>query len=139
MSERWREIVTDRVGRVVALLREHGAMVWWVGLPTMRDPAYNAQIREMNAFYAARMQALGVPFIDTAAPTAGPGGRYEPYLRKAGSGERFMARVNDGVHMTIPGYLLLTRGLSSDIERTIAQARAHARRPAEGAPARRAG
>jgi hypothetical protein len=50
MSERWKAIVTERVGRIVALLRDHGAMVWWVGLPTMRDPAYDAQIREMNAF-----------------------------------------------------------------------------------------
>jgi hypothetical protein len=130
MSDRWKEIVTDRVTRIVALLRDHGAMVWWVGLPTMRDPEYNAQIQQMNAFYAERMRTLAVPFVDTAAPTAGPDGRYDPSMRRPGTGERFTARAGDGIHMTIPGYLALTRGLSTEIERTIAEARATAGRPA---------
>ncbi|HZF95855.1 MAG TPA: GDSL-type esterase/lipase family protein [Allosphingosinicella sp.] len=130
MSARWKEIVTDRVTRIVALLRDHGAMVWWVGLPTMRDPEYNAQIGEMNAFYAERMRTLAVPFVDTAAPTAGPDGRYDPSMRRPGSGERFTARAGDGIHMTIPGYLALTRGLSTEIERTIAEARTASGRPA---------
>ncbi|HEX8192666.1 MAG TPA: GDSL-type esterase/lipase family protein [Allosphingosinicella sp.] len=130
MSARWREIVTDRVTRIVALLRDHGAMVWWVGLPTMRDPEYDAQIRQMNAFYAERMRMLAVPFVDTAAPTAGPHGRYDPSMRRPGSGERFTARAGDGIHMTIPGYLALTRSLSAQIERTIAEARAEADRAA---------
>jgi hypothetical protein len=137
MSERWQQIVSERVGRVVALLREHGAMVYWVGLPTMRDPAYNAQIRQMNAFYAERMRALGVPYLDTAAQTAGANGQYDPTMRHPETGARFNARVGDGIHMTIPGYLVLTRGLSADIERAIAQARTQAGRPA--APARNAG
>ena len=124
MSERWQQIVSERVGAVVALLRQNGAMVYWVGLPTMREPAYNAQVQRMNAFYAERMRALGVPFIDTAGQTAGPGGQYEPYMRHPRTGERFMARVNDGIHMTIPGYLVITRGLTDQIQRAISQARA---------------
>jgi hypothetical protein len=51
-------------------------------------------------------------------------------MRRPGSGERFTARAGDGIHMTIPGYLALTRGLSTEIERTIADARAAAGRPA---------
>lgn len=130
MSERWQQIVTERVSAMVALLRQHGAMVYWVGLPTMRDPAYNAQIRQMNAFYAERMRALGVPYVDTAQPTMGADGQYEPYMRHPRTGERFMARVNDGIHMTIPGYLVLTRDLSAQIRRAVADARsASGRRP----------
>lgn len=136
MSERWQQIVSERVGAVVALLREHGASVYWVGLPTMRDPAYDGQIRRMNAFYAERMAALGVPFIDTAAMTRGAGGGFEPYMRHPESGERFKARVEDGIHMTIPGYLVLTRRLSTDIERMVREARAQSGRPA---PVRDAG
>jgi hypothetical protein len=124
MSDRWQQIVSERVGAVVALLRQHGAMVYWVGLPTMRDPAYNAQIRQMNAFYAERMRALGVPFVETAQQTAGQSGQYEPYMHNPRTGERFMARVNDGIHMTIPGYLVITRGLTEQIQRSISQARA---------------
>jgi uncharacterized protein len=136
MSERWQQIVSERVGAIVALLRQHGAMVYWVGLPTMRDPAYNAQIRQMNAFYAERMRALGVPYVETAQQTMGPNGQYEPYMRSPRTGERFMARVNDGIHMTIPGYLVITRTLSEQIRQTVAQARVRAGR---GAPVRNAG
>ena len=128
MSERWQQIVSQRVGAIVALLRQEGAMVYWVGLPTMRDPAYNAQIQQMNHFYAERMAALGVPFVDTAGPTRGANGGYEPTMRNPRTGERFMARVGDGIHMTIPGYLALTRGLTADIERAIATARSRSGR-----------
>ncbi|MEA3017638.1 MAG: uncharacterized protein QOI38_2360 [Sphingomonadales bacterium] len=124
MSERWRRIVEARVTAVVALLRQHGAAVYWVGLPTMRDPAFDAQIRQIDAFYAELMPRLGVPYVETARMTADAAGRYAPYLAHPRTGRRFMARANDGVHMTIPGYMLLTRGLAADIERSIAEARA---------------
>jgi hypothetical protein len=124
MSERWRRIVEARVTAVVALLRQQGAAVYWVGLPTMRDPAFDAQIRQINAFYAELMPRLGVPYVETARMTADGAGRYAPYLAHPRTGRRFMARANDGVHMTIPGYMLLTRGLAADIEHSIAEARA---------------
>ena len=125
MSERWRQIVEARVAALVALLRRHGAAIYWVGLPTMRDPAFDGQIRRINAFYAELMPRLGVPYVETARMTADAAGRYAPYLGHPRTGRRFMARANDGVHMTIPGYMLLTRGLAADIERSIAEARAH--------------
>jgi hypothetical protein len=124
MSERWRRIVEARASAVVALLREQGAAVYWVGLPTMRDAAYEAQIRQINAFYAELMPRLGVPYVDTARMTADAAGRYAPYLTSPRTGRRFMARANDGVHMTIPGYVLLTQRLAADIEQSIAEARA---------------
>ena len=127
MSERWRRIVTDRASALVALLREHGAQIYWVGLPTMRDPAFDAEIRQINAFYAPLMGSLGIPFVETARMTADESGRYAPYLPDPRTGRRFMARANDGVHMTIPGYVHLTNGLSRDIERAIAEARARGR------------
>jgi hypothetical protein len=134
MSARWREIVSARASAVVALLRDHGASVYWVGLPTMREPGFDAQIRQMNTFYAGLMRDLGVPFIDTARATADAEGRYAPYLGHPRTGRRMLARANDGVHMTIPGYLLITRGLAERIERQIAEARA--RSGAAGGPRR---
>jgi hypothetical protein len=87
----------------------------------------------MNAFYAELMARLGVPYVETARMTADAAGRYAPYLPDEASGRRIMARANDGIHMTIPGYILLTRGLAGDIERSIAEARA--RRGAAGTTA----
>jgi hypothetical protein len=131
MSEGWQRIVSGRVAAVVQLLRERGAAVYWVGLPRMRDPAFDADIQAMNRFYAARMAALGVPYVETLPLSVDANGRYAPYLpAEPGSGERRMARANDGVHMTIPGYVYLMRGLSERIRGSVAQAQRNATRQA---------
>ena len=44
-----------------------------------------------------------------------------------------MARANDGIHMTIPGYVLVMRGLADRIRHSVTEARARARRNAEAA------
>lgn len=125
MSDGWQRIVTARATAIVQLLRERGAMVYWVGLPKMRDDRFDADIHQMNQFYAARMAALGVPYYDTFPLSVDAGGRYEPYLpADPRTGERKMARTNDGIHMTIPGYIHVMRGLSDRIRASVAEARA---------------
>ena len=126
MSEGWQRIVTERVSAVVQLLRDRGVMVYWVGLPKMRDDHFDADIHAMNQFYANRMAALDVPYIETFPMTVDANGQYEPYLPLEAShgGERQMARTNDGIHMTIPGYVYLMRGLSDRIRGSVAAARA---------------
>ena len=128
MSEGWQRIVTERVGAVVALLRERGVAIYWVGLPRMRDPRFDSDIQAMNRFYAARMAALGIPYIDTLPLSVDERGEYMPYLpARPGRRERQMARANDGVHMTIPGYIHLTEGLTGRIRDAAARARTQAR------------
>lgn len=138
MSEGWQRIVAERVGAVVALLRERGAAVYWVGLPRMREPAYDADIQAMNRFHAARMAELGVPYIDTVPLSVDQAGAYAAYLpAEPGRRERRLARANDGVHMTIPGYIHLTGGLADRIRGQVEQARARAEASARrGAAAR---
>ncbi len=119
MSEGWQRIVTERAAAIVALLRSRGITVYWVGLPKMRDPAFDGDIGRMNQFYAARMQALDVPYIETLPQTVDAEGNYMPYLPARRGGERRAARVNDGIHMTIPGYIHVMEGLSERIRRTI--------------------
>jgi hypothetical protein len=135
MSDRWKQIVSGRVGAVVGLLRERGAAVYWVGLPRMRDPAYDRDVQAMNAFYTERMRALNVPFIDTLAPTVDASGAYAPYLMDSLKGEKIMARTNDGIHMTIPGYYILTRGLADRIRRSVQDASGRPARSAAGSGA----
>ncbi len=127
MSEGWQRIVTERVTALVGLLRQRGALVYWVGLPRMRDPAYDADIQAMNRFYAARMAALDVPYVETLPLTVDAQGAYAPYLpAEPGRRERRMARANDGVHMTIPGYMHVTRGLTGRIRGLATRAQAQA-------------
>jgi hypothetical protein len=122
MSEGWQRIVTERVTAIVNLLRERGIQVYWVGLPKMREAEFDTNIRAMNAFYVSRMQALGVPYIETASLTTGADGQFSGYLTDPRSHERFNARTNDGIHMTIPGYILVMRQLTDRIRRSVAAA-----------------
>jgi hypothetical protein len=131
MSEGWQRIVTERVTAIVQLLRERGAMVYWVGLPKMRDDHFDGDIQRMNQFYASRMAALDVPYFETAPLSVDANGQYQPYLpADPETGERQMARTNDGIHMTIPGYIYVMRGLSDRIRGSVAQARAQSGRAA---------
>jgi hypothetical protein len=128
MGDNWRRIVGERVGAVVALLRERGTTVYWVGLPRMREGDYDADIRAMNQFYVERMRALNVPFIDTAPASVDAAGNYAPYLPNPRTGERVIARANDGIHMTMNGYEFLVHELTEHLRRSISQARAQAER-----------
>ena len=94
----------------------------------MRDEHFDSDIHAMNQFYGARMAALDVPYFETLPLTVDANGQYEPYLPTdpRNGGERQMARTNDGIHMTIPGYVYLMRGLSERIRGSVAQARAQA-------------
>ena len=122
MSEGWQRIVTERVTAIINLMRERGIQVYWVGLPKMREAQFDTDIRAMNAFFISRMQALGVPYIETATLSTGADGQFAPYLTDPRSNERFNARTNDGVHMTIPGYILVMRQLTDRIRRSVAAA-----------------
>ena len=136
MSESWQRIVSERAAAIVRLLRERGITVYWVGLPKMRDPAFDADIVRMNQFYAARMQALDVPYIETASLTVDAEGRYMPYLPSERGRERRAARTNDGIHMTIPGYIHVMAGLSERIRRTVGAAPTAANAPTPRIPAK---
>ena len=131
MSEEWQEVIGARVDAVVQLLRDRGAIVYWVGLPKMRRANFDAQIQQQNAFYAARMRSLGVPFIDTVPLSVDENGEYAAYLPHPETGARTMARANDGIHMTGQGYGFLTRGLEQRIRGYVDSARAEAMRERE--------
>ena len=122
MTEGWQRIVTERVTAIVNLLRERGIQVYWVGLPKMREAQFDTDIRAMNAFYVSRMQALNVPYIETASLSTGPDGQFAPYLTDPRTNQRVNARTNDGIHMTIPGYIIVMRQLTDRIRRSVAQA-----------------
>jgi uncharacterized protein len=130
MSETWQRVVGARVDAIVTLLRSRGVQVYWVGLPRMRSQRYHEKAQRMNAFFARRMRALDVAFIDTVAATQDANGRFARSLRHPETGRLMPARTNDGIHMTMSGYTLLTRDLARRIRTSVATARRQAGRPA---------
>lgn len=112
MSPKWCDQIGKRLDRFVALMRRHNAMVYWVGLPRMRDATLDRDVTAINLFYARRMAALGVPFIDTRPIASDGKGQFADYLPDPKTGERTLVRAGDGIHMSMTGYKWITRGLS---------------------------
>jgi|JI8StandDraft_2_1071088.scaffolds.fasta_scaffold04492_3 hypothetical protein len=123
LSPGWQAAVGARVARYVQMLQAQGASVVWIGLPVMREARYDAQIAGMNRFFAAQMARLGVPFIDTRALAVDERGRYASHLIDQATGEVFLARAGDGIHMSGRGYRLLTGALATQLRAFAATAR----------------
>lgn len=123
MSPEWQRIVGERVDGFVGLMRARGVAVYWLGLPKMRAAAFDADIAAMNDFYRRRMAALGVPFIDVHPLTVDAAGNYTAYLPDPVNGnEPRLLRANDGIHMSMNGYVVITRALAARIRDYIAAA-----------------
>ena len=126
LTPNWKAAIARRVSAYVAMLRAQGAIVYWVGLPKMREAAYDADVVQMNIFYRNLMSQLGVPFIETAPYSIDGDGRYAAYLPDPTTGKPMLMRANDGIHMSMNGYIRITRGLAGRIRSYVDQARAQA-------------
>jgi uncharacterized protein len=124
LSDRWKAQIGLRLGRFVGLLRKHHAMLYWVGLPRMREAQADSDMGAINAFYASEMAKLEVPFIDTRPLASDAKGQYAAYLPDPKTGERTLVREGDGVHMSMTGYLWITKGLAERIRSYVDATRA---------------
>lgn len=106
-TEGWKAAYARRVDNLVALLRSRGTAVYWVGLPKMKKASFDGRMTLINDVVEARMKALGVPYIETTALTSNAEGEYEAYLSGA-DGRRQLMRANDGIHMSMAGYLRMS-------------------------------
>lgn len=114
LGDGWKRVIGARIDRFVAAVRATGAIVYWLGLPAMRDPEMDATMQRMDDFYAQRMRQLGVRFVDPRPLSLDAAGRYTPYLPDASGTPRLM-RTSDGVHMIGIGYQRLTGAIAKDL------------------------
>jgi hypothetical protein len=137
LSSGWRTVYGERVDRFVDMMRAKGAMVYWVGLPKMRAPDYDQHIADINAFYAERMAALGVPYMPVAELSVDETGQFNAYLADGPNKEMRLMRAGDGIHMSMAGYERLTGPLVGRIQAYVARAAVAAKlqQPAEAAKA----
>ncbi|MEJ6789979.1 DUF459 domain-containing protein [Brevundimonas sp. BR2-1] len=115
-SDGWKAAYAKRVDDLVALLRSRDVAVYWVGLPRMKRASFEAKMTLINAVVAARMRALDVPYIETTALTSNGEGGYEAYL-PTDTGRRTLMRANDGIHMSMAGYLRMSAPVAARLKR----------------------
>jgi hypothetical protein len=123
MGPLWQQQLGGRLERYVGILRAHKALVYWVGLPRMRDAALDRDVTAINAFYHAQMDRLGVPFLDSRPVSSDAHGQFTAYLDDPRDGKRTLIRVGDGIHMSMTGYIWITRDLAERIRNYVGTVR----------------
>lgn len=115
-TDGWKAAYGKRVDDLVTMLRAQDVAVYWVGLPKMKRASFDARMSLINDVVEARMTALDVPYISTVALSANAEGDYDAYLTETGSGRRRLMRANDGIHMSMAGYLRLTEPVAGRLK-----------------------
>lgn len=115
-SDGWKAAYAKRVTDLVTLLRSRDVAVYWVGLPRMKRDSFDDKMSIINAVVEERMRALGVPYLETTAITEDGEGGYAPYLPDA-SGRKVLMRANDGIHMSMAGYLRIGKPVAERLRR----------------------
>ncbi len=115
-TDGWKAAYAKRITDLVTLLRSRDVAVYWVGLPRMKRESFDGRMTLINQVVEARMRALGVPYIETTGLTSNADGGYEAYLPN-GEGKRTLMRANDGIHMSMAGYLRMSAPVAERLKR----------------------
>ena len=121
-TDGWKAAYGRRVDNLVYTLRQQGAVIYWLGLPKMESHRFDDGASLINAVLAQHMSALGAEFIPTVALTTDANGDYSAYLPEGASKTKRLMRANDGIHMSMAGYLRITAPVAGMIRRDLASA-----------------
>lgn len=114
-TDGWKAAYGRRIDALVALFRSRGVVVYWVGMPRMKRDGFDGRMAIVNGVVEARMKALGVPYLETVGLTSDADGKYMPYAEV--DGRRRLMRANDGIHMSMDGYVRLAAPVEAAIRR----------------------
>lgn len=108
-TKAWDAAYTQRLAKLHAIARAENprATVYFIGVPVMGDPAFNALMLHVNGVLAATAASLpDCAFIDVKDTLADAQGRFAPLARTADGGV-VKLRARDGVHISNTGSRLL--------------------------------
>lgn len=115
MGPGWQKTVGGRIGDLVHLFEQRGVAVGWIGLPRMRDADFDRDIQAINTFQARTACSLHVPFADAVPLTQDRQRRFSLRLVDPVTGKDYLARAQDGKHMTFHGYEVISRPMLQPI------------------------
>jgi hypothetical protein len=123
-SEKWRQLYIAQVDRFLDQLRNNNVAVYWVGLPNMRSPKFDADMRYLNRLIRGRAQSRGIKFTSTRRSFTSVIDEYRAW-GTGRNGLKRRLRAKDGVHFTAHGVNklagIVAHAIKSDIIRTRAE------------------
>lgn len=117
LSDRWRAVYGQRVENLVAPFRDAHVPVLWVGLPSMRDERFNAQVIALNEIFRDHVDKAGGKFIDIWDAFADQSGQYAAFGPDVDGQNTKLRSGPNGIYFTRAGSRKLAQFLESDIRR----------------------
>lgn len=136
-SEEWRAEYGRRVNRVMKAIKRRNVAVYWIGLPIMRRPDWNADVEAINEVFREKAALNAVRFIDIYAETGDDSGQFS-MLGPDITGKVRQLRDGDGIGFTPAGSRKVAFYVEREIKRDIATARAERNVPLMGSEAEQA-
>lgn len=121
MSALWQQTMGARVSALVHMLQEKGVAIAWVGLPRMREARYDKDVQAMNDFYAGLMCTLGVVYTNPVRVSEDAEHHFSIDLKDPDEGAPYIARAQDGIHMSVHGYDVIARPIFARIKSLVAK------------------
>lgn len=104
-SPEWQRVYEARIVRILNAAKAHNVKVMWLGIPYMRNPTLNQEMRYLDSIIKKQVQPYGV-FLPTKEVLADPGTHnYQLAIQYRGKISR--VRLKDGVHFTWLGQKIL--------------------------------
>ncbi len=117
-TDKWREIYGARVDDFTATLKSTGARIYWVGLPVMRSPTFEGDMKTFTKIFKAHAADNDVTFLTTHDLLADEDGKYAAYGTDS-AGRKKLLRAEDGIHFTMQGYEKLVSPVARAIMRDV--------------------
>lgn len=114
----WQRIYKERVDDFTRVLSDAGARVYWLELPVMRSPRFEADMRKFNVIFSERAATNQIRFVPTRDLALGPDGGYSAYGADR-FGKTKLLRAEDGIHFSLSGYELLGARVAEAIRRDL--------------------
>jgi hypothetical protein len=106
-TDAWQEEYRTRVGALMQELDADGREVYWIGMPIVSSDTLWERLQIMNGIYESEADRFErVHYISSVETFSGPDGQYSEYLPDL-DGDVVDMRLNDGIHLTTDGGILL--------------------------------
>ncbi|MDG6896973.1 hypothetical protein A6A19_02900 [Actinobacillus delphinicola] len=104
-SQEWQHVYESRIERILNAAKKHNVKVLWLGIPYMRNPTLNQEMRYLDEVIKNQVTAYGI-FLPIKEVLVDPGEhKYQLAIQYRGKLTR--VRLKDGVHFTWLGQKIM--------------------------------
>ena len=118
-TEEWNTEYASRISNLIDICRENNTVVFWIGLPIMKDKDYSEKTSNLNSIYEREAQKYdNAYFISTWSLLADENGDFAAYLPDE-KGRYRSTRASDDIHLTYFGGSILIKEVTKTMEQVL--------------------